>query len=101
MHFAAKVRAGLTPHLRAEIFRLIADRPLKACPFVDLPNAARASRWSEGITAEDMQTLRWVKPLVVVQVAFVEWTDGGLLRHARFVGLRDDVKPKDVTREQS
>ena len=36
------------------------------------------SHWGEGITAEDMRELRWVKPRQVIEVAFTEWTAGGL-----------------------
>lgn len=43
---------------------------------------------------------RWVQPLVVVQVAYGEWTDGGRLRHPRFVGLRLDTDPATVERER-
>jgi ATP-dependent DNA ligase len=59
----------------------------------------QARRWGEGITAEDMATIVWVKPTTVAQVAFTEWTDGGALRHARFIGLRTDKRPEDVVRE--
>ena len=60
------------------------------------------SHWGEGVTAEDMKTLRWVKPRVVVEVSFVEWTAGGNLRHASFAGTRTDnpahrVKPQRLT----
>jgi len=46
----------------------------------------------EGITAEDMASIVWVKPSLVAQVAFTEWTDGGSLRHARFIDLRTDKR---------
>src|SRR5882724_4418772 len=46
----------------------------RACPPVNLPNSTGRSRWGEGVTAEDMQSLRWVKPAVVVEVAFTEWS---------------------------
>jgi bifunctional non-homologous end joining protein LigD len=99
LHFAGTVRAGLTPHLRAEIFRAIADHHIKKCPFVNLPNNSGSSRWAEGITEEDMTRLRWVKPHLVVAIAFVEWTDDRLLRHAKFVGVRHDKNPQHVVRE--
>jgi len=99
LYFAGKVRAGLTPHLRAEVSRRIARGAVKGCPFVNLPNSAGRNRWGEGITEADMATLRWVKPLQVVEVAFVEWTRDGLLRHPRFIGLRDDKAAGDVRRE--
>ena len=41
----------------------------------------------------------WVKPQIVVQVAFIEWTVHGKLRHARLLGLRDDKAAREVTRE--
>ncbi len=41
----------------------------------------------------------WVRPELVVQVAFMEWTRHGKLRHPRLVGLRHDKLARDVTRE--
>jgi bifunctional non-homologous end joining protein LigD len=41
----------------------------------------------------------WVRPEVVVQVAFIEWTGHGKLRHPRLLGLRTDKAPRDVVRE--
>ena len=41
----------------------------------------------------------WVKPEVVVQVAFIEWTVHGKLRHPRLLGIRTDKSPRDVVRE--
>jgi len=97
LYFAGKVRAGFTPHLRAEVFARL--KPIKKCPFVNLPNSVGKSRWGEGITAEDMEGLKWVKPEVVVEVAFTEWTKGDNLRHAAFVGLRGDKAAQKVRRE--
>jgi ATP-dependent DNA ligase len=42
----------------------------------------------------------WVRPEVVVQVAFIEWTVHGKLRHPRLIGIRTDTSARDVTREQ-
>lgn len=43
--------------------------------------------------------VHWVRPEVVVQVGFMEWTKHGKLRHPRLIGLREDKRPRDVTRE--
>jgi bifunctional non-homologous end joining protein LigD len=97
--FAAKVRAGFTPHLRAEVWRRLGRSRLQMCPFANLPNSVGRSRWGAGVTAEDMATLRWTPPRLVAEIAFVEWTRDTLLRHPSFVGIRDDVRPTDVRRE--
>ena len=41
----------------------------------------------------------WVRPEVVAEVEFRSWTDGGILRHASFQGLREDKPSEDVVRE--
>ena len=46
-----------------------------------------------------MSEMRWVKPKVVAQIRFVEWTADGNLRHAAFLGLRADNVARDVRRE--
>jgi DNA ligase D-like protein (predicted ligase) len=43
--------------------------------------------------------VHWVKPKLVAQIGFTEWTGDRKLRHPRFLGLRDDKKPEEVTRE--
>jgi bifunctional non-homologous end joining protein LigD len=43
--------------------------------------------------------VHWVKPRLVAQIGFTEWTGEGRLRHPRFLGLREDKKPEDVVRE--
>ena len=91
------VRAGLTVPLRRQLYALL--QPLRApkCPFVNLPNA-RKSHWYEGITAEDMPKMTWLRPHVVAEFAFTEWTNEGLLSHPRYVDLRPDVPASSVRR---
>ncbi|NUU20678.1 MAG: ATP-dependent DNA ligase [Streptomycetaceae bacterium] len=48
----------------------------------------------------DERRPHWVRPELVAQIAFGEWTRAGRLRHPRFLGLRDDKRPTDVVREQ-
>jgi ATP-dependent DNA ligase len=43
----------------------------------------------------------WVTPQIVVQVAFVEWTKHGKLRHPRLIGVRTDKHPREIVREQN
>ena len=47
------------------------------------------------------KTARWVRPKLVCEVAFTEWTDDGQLRHPSFQGLRLDKKPAEVKREEA
>jgi ATP-dependent DNA ligase len=43
----------------------------------------------------------WVRPEIVVQIGFIEWTVHGKLRHPRLLGVRTDKHPRDVVREPS
>lgn len=43
----------------------------------------------------------WTEPVLVAQIAFTEWTRDGMLRHPRYLGLRDDKAAQDVVRERS
>ena len=96
--FAAKVRAGFTPHVRRDVFAQLKRLHIGTCPFDDLPSS-KASHWGGGVTPEQMKDLQWVKPQLVAQVRFVEWTADGHLRHAAFLGLRSDTPPQQITRE--
>ena len=42
-----------------------------------------------------------MRPELVAQIDFTEWTRDGMLRHPRYLGLRDDKKPADVVRERA
>ena len=95
---AGKVRNGFTPHLRAAVFERLKPLAARTCPFVNLPTT-KTGHWGEGITADEMPELRWVTPHLVAEIAFVEWTRDGSLRHAAFAGLRDDKNAGDVRRE--
>ncbi len=44
--------------------------------------------------------VHWVRPELVCQVGFTEWTREGQLRHPRFMGLREDKGPREVVRER-
>src|SRR5580700_10232444 len=97
LRFAAKVRAGFVPRLRRDLFAKLEPLETPRCPFADLPTGK--SRWVGGVAAEDMREMRWIKPRLVAQIRFVEWTADGRLRHAVYLGLRDDKKARDTRRK--
>lgn len=86
LEYVGRVGTGFTDAalevLGARLARLRQDDS----PFVNVPDA-------EASTAE------WVSPTLVGEVEFAEWTDGGMLRQARWRGLRPDTTPADVVRE--
>ena len=96
--FVAKIRNGFTRGVKADIAGRFARLATDRCPFANLPEPKSARR-GLALTAEAMKRCRWLKPQLVAQVAFTEWTPSGHLRHASFVALRDDKDPRDVTRE--
>jgi bifunctional non-homologous end joining protein LigD len=98
LHFAGKVRAGFTPHLRREVAEQLRSHHSGRCPFDDLPSA-RESHWGGGVSAEQMREMQWVEPTLVAQIRFVEWTAEGHLRHAAFLGMRTDKRPQTIRRE--
>jgi bifunctional non-homologous end joining protein LigD len=98
LRFAAKTRNGFTPATRAELMKHFAGLEISDCPFTGLPEK-KSGRWGQGLTAEKMKECRWLKPVLVGQFEFVEWTPDHHLRHSHFVGLRTDKKAKDVVRE--
>lgn len=96
--FAAKTRNGFTPSSRMDLMKHFQGLEVSEGPFVNLPEK-RAGRWGEGITAAKMKDCRWLRPKLVAQFEFVEWTSDQHLRYSRFVALRDDKEPEDVVRE--
>ena len=97
--YAGRTRNGFTPPLRAELMKRLRPLQTDACPFDNLPEKRRG-RWGQGLTASKMKECRWLKPVLVGQFEFVEWTADLHLRHTRFIALRDDKKAKNVIREK-
>ena len=96
--YAARVRAGLVPATRRDIFERLKHLKTAKCPFVNLPELA-AGRWGQGLTAEKMKECVWVRPEVVAEIQFLEWTGADHLRHTKFAGLRGDKDPSKMVRE--
>jgi bifunctional non-homologous end joining protein LigD len=98
LRFAGKVKAGFVAHVRRDLYQRLQSLHTDMCSFANLPDS-KTSRWGGGVTADEMDEMQWVKPKLVVQVKFVEWTADGRLRHAAFLGLRSDKEARDVRRE--
>ena len=98
LRYVARTRNGFTPALREQLFKRFRGLEMAECPFANLPEA-RSGRWGEGLTAEKMKDCRWLRPMLVGQVEFVEWTPDTHLRHSRFVALREDRDAREVRRE--
>lgn len=97
--FIAKVRNGFTPALRREVAQSFPPLRTSQCPFANLPEPASARR-GEAITAEVMPKIQWLRPKLVAQIEFTEWTNNDHLRHSRFIALRDDKDPRAVIKER-
>ena len=93
---AAKVRSGFVSNTRREVAAKLKGLQIDTCPFANLPERKR-TQWA--LTREEMKNCVWVKPDLVAQIEFGEWTPDGHLRHSRFVGVRQDKKARDVIRE--
>jgi ATP-dependent DNA ligase len=96
--YVAKVRNGFVPATRRQLFGRLQPLVVADCPFVNLPETEKG-RWGTGLTAEDMKRCAWVRPEIVARIAYLEWTDGDHLRHAKFIGLRDDKDARTVVKE--
>ena len=88
LRYCGKVGTGfddaMLKRLSSKLAALAADKP----PFANPPTGAEGRR------------AHWVKPQLVGEVAFTEWTRDATLRHPSFQGLREDKRPRDVVREK-
>jgi bifunctional non-homologous end joining protein LigD len=95
---AGKVGTGFDEALLKELGKRFASIGIPACPFKNLPEK-RAPRYGAGITSREMKHCHWLKPKLVCQVKFSEWTRDGKLRQPVFLGLREDKAAQEVIRE--
>jgi DNA ligase D-like protein (predicted ligase) len=96
--YVARVRNGFVPMQRRQLFEQLRSLVSLKMPFVNLPDK-HESRWGESLTAEKMKKCVWLRPELVAQIEFLEWTEADRLRHSKFVRLRDDKDPQKVVRE--
>jgi ATP-dependent DNA ligase len=98
--FVAKIKNGFLPALKLEISKRFRRLETDVCPFANLPEPKTARR-GEALTVEVMKKMQWLKPKLVAQIEFTEWTENNHLRHSKFVGLRADKNPRSVIHETS
>jgi DNA ligase D-like protein (predicted ligase) len=89
--YVAKVRAGFTPAVRDDLFKRFRGFETTRCPFANLPEIRRG-QWGEGLTVEQMEKCRWLKPRLVVTIEYLEWTAANHLRHAMFPGMAENAE---------
>jgi ATP-dependent DNA ligase len=86
--FAGKVGTGFDTKLLLDLRTRLNALEIPKSPFTKAVGLPRVR-------------VHWVRPEIVVQVAFIEWTVHGKLRHSRFLGLRTDKPAREVVREIS
>jgi bifunctional non-homologous end joining protein LigD len=96
--FAGKVGTGFDTRTLASLYERFEKLKTAQCPFSDLA-AARSGKGRHGLTALRADRCFWLKPRLVCEVRFSEWTAGGILRQPVFLGLREDKPPEEVRRE--
>jgi len=97
LYYVGKVRNGFVPQVRREVYHKFKGLDIHICPFGNLPEKKR-TMWA--LTKDEMENCRWLKPELVAQIEFAEWTPDGHLRHSKFVGLREDKEAREVMREK-
>jgi bifunctional non-homologous end joining protein LigD len=85
--YSGRVGTGFDDATLASLARTLAPLERKESPFHNPP------------TGSDARGVHWVKPELVAEVSFTEWTDDGTLRHPSFEALREDKPAKKVVRE--
>ena len=85
--FSGKVGTGFTHLLALELRKKLERLEQPTPPFATSPKGVG-------------RKVHWVRPQLVAEVAFTEWTSDGKIRHPSFKGLRADKKPREVTRER-
>jgi bifunctional non-homologous end joining protein LigD len=87
LRYAGKVGTGYNARTLRELGAKLRKLERSDSPFVDARPIPRGTHWT--------------KPELVAQIGFAEWTNDGRLRQPRYLGLRDDKRPKDVVRERA
>lgn len=100
LRFTGKVGTGFNAAMLTMLHRRMKAIEQDKCPFADLPHREQG-RWQQNITPREMKLCKWVRPELVCQARFSEWTDDGKLRQPVFIGLRQDKPAQQVVREEA
>jgi bifunctional non-homologous end joining protein LigD len=92
---AGSVGTGWDAKTAAELHARLKPLAVDESPFE--AGAMKPGRWSRRAAGAE----HWVKPVVLAEVSFGDWTPDGSVRHAVFVALRDDKPAKAITRERA
>ncbi len=85
LNYVGHTGTGFDERELARVMALLTSREREQCPFVPRPKTNERPHW--------------VRPDLVAQIKFTEWTADAKLRHPVYLGLRDDKKARDVRRE--
>jgi bifunctional non-homologous end joining protein LigD len=99
LQFCGKVGTGFNDKRLDDLQHRFDDIASDECPFVNLPEK-RAGRYGAGVTVAEMKRCHWLKPEMVCQIKFSEWTRDDKLRQPVFLGLREDKDAREVVRER-
>jgi bifunctional non-homologous end joining protein LigD len=92
LQYAGKVGTGFSMQSARELAERLAKIEVKT------PVLSRSE--TAGLGAGEWRAVHWVKPVMLCEVAFTEWTGDGRIRHPSFQGLREDKDASQVTKEQ-
>lgn len=90
------VGTGFTNQLQSEILRKCKPLVTTVCPFREVPEYNKPSRFRPDPPKAEVT---WVKPVLVCEISYREKTKDGAVRHPSFKGLREDKDAKDITWE--
>ena len=100
LRFCGKVGTGFNDATLRSLRTKFRELESTECPFANLPES-RSGRFGSGMTRAEMRRCHWLKPELVCQVRFSEWTDDFRLRQPVYLGLREDKDPLEVVREEA
>jgi bifunctional non-homologous end joining protein LigD len=98
LRFVGRVGTGFDEKGLQEAHRRFQSLRTADPPFADFPPAGR-SPFGGGLTARQIQRCVWLRPALVCQVRFSEWTEDGSIRHPVFLAFREDKLAREVHRE--